>query len=85
MNTQCDINYKASNNKRLLIELTLMQMVALGSGISDSSSEVKIPAFPVPKKAKKEIAAPEPVEVTKPTMPQVEEKNILLSRQNLKK
>jgi DNA polymerase-3 subunit gamma/tau len=44
LNTQCDINYKSSNNKRLLIELTLMQMVALGSGISEFSDKEQISA-----------------------------------------
>ena len=74
LNTQCDVNYKASNNKRLLIELTLMQMVALGSGIPETAPVEQIPALPVQKKAKREIASP-PVEVVKPSAsPVVEEK-----------
>ncbi len=74
LNTQCDVNYKASNNKRLLIELTLMQMVALGSGITETTSVEQIPALPVQKKAKSEIASP-PVEVKKQVAaPIVEEK-----------
>ena len=55
LNTQCDVNYKASNNKRLLIELTLMQMVAIGSGISESTPEKEIPALPLKKKTESEL------------------------------
>lgn len=74
LNTQCDVNYKASNNKRLLIELTLMQMVALGSGIAEIDPTEQIPALPVQKKAKSEIASP-PVEKAKPVaVPVAEEK-----------
>lgn len=75
LNTQCDVNYKASNNKRLLIELTLMQMVALGSGITETTSTEQIPALPVQKKAKSEIASP-PVEVAKSVAAPVVEKKI---------
>ena len=55
LNTQCDINYKSSNNKRLLIELTLMQMVALGSGITEPQITEQIPAIPVNKNSIKEV------------------------------
>ena len=74
LNTQCDVNYKASNNKRLLIELTLMQMVALGSGISESVSKEQIPALPVQKKAKERIASPPSIEEKKPYAAPVIEK-----------
>lgn len=73
LNTQCDVNYKGSNNKRLLIELTLMQMVALGSGINDETPKERIPALAVPKKAKEEISAPEPIEPPKVLAPPIEE------------
>jgi len=68
LNTQCDVNYKSSNNKRLLIELTLMQMVALGSGISDFvPKETPLTLPPV-----KKIAIVE--EVVKPISVVIEEK-----------
>jgi len=75
MNTQCDINYKSSNNKRLLIELILMQMVALGSGIADpASNEGVIPALPVKKKTIDETQTVPAVELAKPAAPAVEAK-----------
>lgn len=50
LNTQCDINYKSSNNKRLLIELTLMQMVALGSGLLETDPKQTSASLPPIKK-----------------------------------
>lgn len=75
LNTQCDVNYKSSNNKRLLIELTLMQMVTLGSGIAETIPKEQIPALYVQKKAKSEITSA-PVEVAKPVVAPVVEKTI---------
>ncbi len=63
LNTQCDINYKTSNNKRLLIELSLMQMVALGSGIGLTESKQAVPALPIKKKV---IPPANPPKVEKP-------------------
>lgn len=78
LNTQCDVNYKASNNKRLLIELALMQMVALGSGISESTPEKAIPAIPFKKKTESEVALPKTVKVEKPIAAAVkQEENII--------
>jgi DNA polymerase-3 subunit gamma/tau len=72
LNAQCDTQYKTSNNKRLLIELSLMQMVALGSGIEMKEDKQLIPAMPLKKKVippapqpKKEIPKP-PVEKVSP-------------------
>ena len=41
LNNQCDINYRMSNNKRLLLELSLMQMCGLALGIMDDSGAEK--------------------------------------------
>ena len=38
INNQCDLNYRMSNNKRLLMELGLMQMCGLASGIIGSNA-----------------------------------------------
>ncbi len=78
MNTQCDINYKSSNNKRLLIELTLMQMVALGSGIAEPTvKESGIPAVPVKKKVLTETIAPQTEVESKPKAPEEKSKPII--------
>lgn len=76
LNTQCDINYKTSNNKRLLLELTLMQMVALGSGIQQPALDTQI-ANAVPKPQAKPIASPAPqkeISVQETVIPKPEEK-----------
>lgn len=41
LNNQCDINYRMSNNKRLLLELSLMQMCGLALGMMDDSGAEK--------------------------------------------
>lgn len=38
---QCDIHYKTSNNKRLLVELALMQMCSSANAIKDGDSKKK--------------------------------------------
>ena len=38
LNNQSDINYRTSNNKRLLIELSLMQMCGLANALSNNES-----------------------------------------------
>ena len=72
LNTKCDINYKSSNNKRLLIELTLMQMVALGSGIVEPTDKEEISALPFKKKEIPTIVPPAPAEVVKPIAPPIQ-------------
>ncbi len=44
LNTKCDVNYKVSNNKKLLVELTLMQMCALSANPPEQKSEPALPA-----------------------------------------
>lgn len=41
INNQSDINYRMSNNKRLLLELSLMQMCGLASGLFDKNGVEK--------------------------------------------
>ncbi len=41
LNNQCDLNYRTSNNKRLLIELSLMQMCGLANASRDNESPEK--------------------------------------------
>ena len=49
--TECDLNYKASKNQRLLVELCLMQLASLGAG-PEKKNEVTqiIPVASVPEK-----------------------------------
>ncbi|MBN1651425.1 MAG: DNA polymerase III subunit gamma/tau [Bacteroidales bacterium] len=70
INTQCDVNYKTSNNKRLLIELSLMQMVALGSGLLDPVSKESAPGLPLTKKTPKIESVPQKAPAVE--MPQVQ-------------
>lgn len=62
LNTQSDIHYKTSNNKRLLIEIALMQMVAMANGTFESIEKEEIPAMPIKKKNVQEIAEQAPIE-----------------------
>ncbi|NOR87609.1 MAG: DNA polymerase III subunit gamma/tau [Bacteroidales bacterium] len=41
INNQCDLNYRTSNNKRLLIEISLMQMCGLANGLYQTESPEK--------------------------------------------
>ncbi|OYT16723.1 MAG: DNA polymerase III subunit gamma/tau [Bacteroidetes bacterium 4572_77] len=41
LNNQCDLSYRASNNKRLLLELSLMQMCGLANAINNPEAEKK--------------------------------------------
>ncbi len=80
---QCDVEYKHSNNKRLNLELSLLQMCALKGFPSDrpDPDEKKSPALPSPDskpaapaapKAEKKAVEPEP-KVKMPAPPKVEE------------
>lgn len=67
VNNKCDINYKASNNKRLHLELSLLQMCALSKAIAAASGK----SFPTPEIKKK--AEPKPISEEKATPPVIEE------------
>lgn len=41
LNNQCDLSYRMSNNKRLLLELNLMQMCGLANGLKDNAGAEK--------------------------------------------
>lgn len=60
---QCDLNYKSSNNKRLLLELALLQMCAsagVEKNIPDTSQDEKKKSLPpIVVEVKKEPAKPE--------------------------
>ncbi|WP_445384689.1 DNA polymerase III subunit gamma/tau [Robiginitalea sp. IMCC44478] len=62
---QCDLNYKASKNHRLLVELCLMQLASIGSGQKKKSSKGQapklIPASHYHNRQASEITVPDPV------------------------
>ena len=62
---QCDLNYKASKNHRLLVELCLMQLASIGSGQKKKSSKGQepelIPASHYHNREAAEITLPDPV------------------------
>lgn len=57
LNTKCDINYKVSNNKKLLVELALMQMCSLATTPQEQKSE---PVLPAAKKQDTQYKPPQP-------------------------
>ena len=68
LNTKCDINYKVSNNKKLLVELALMQMCALSGTPQEAKSE---PVLPAAKKTEAQYKPPQskPVSVAREPAP----------------
>ena len=72
---KCDVNYKAANNKRLMIELALMQMCSITSANNPFKETVKTESIkPIAKAA---ATPPKPVvqeTVKKPEEPKVEVK-----------
>lgn len=69
LNNRCDINYKASNNKRLHLELSLLQMCALSKVIA--ASQKSIPSQEIKKKAEQK-----PITEEK-SIPKIEEQSKL--------
>ena len=61
LNTNCDINYKSSNNRKLFIELSLMQMCSINMGVY----QTKVAPAPVSEKKP-------PVTYQKPSPPKIE-------------
>lgn len=43
INNQCDLNYRSSNNKRLSLEISLLQMCTIQNAASQPISQVKLP------------------------------------------
>lgn len=63
IHNQCDINYRTSNNKKLLLELTLLQLCALIG--SNAGEEQKI--SPIARPAENKSAGPEQKQSTETT------------------
>ena len=76
MCNKCDVEYRASKNQRLLVELTLLKMTTIGQFFSEkknNNSQIIAPAKKVEVKIKQEIVEEVPVkEVLHKTVDQVE-------------
>jgi len=67
LTSKCDVNYKVSNNKRLLVELTLMQMCTLSATPQEKKTEPVLP--PVEKQETQYKPKPKPASVVKEPAP----------------
>jgi len=66
INNRCDVNYKNSNNKRLHMELSLMQMCSIGEGQANSAATKPLQVKAAPKaEVKKELSPVPPVQEIK--------------------
>ncbi len=66
INNRCDVNYKNSNNKRLHLELSLMQMCSIGEGHAETNTPQPIQIKATPKvEIKKEETPAARVEIKK--------------------
>jgi DNA polymerase-3 subunit gamma/tau len=64
INNHCDLNYKSSNNKRLLLELSLLQMCSIASGHAGSDEKKNILIPPGAKEVPVKKVASEAPEIT---------------------
>ena len=55
INNNCDINYKTSNNKRLHLEISIMQMCSITSPVSDEAQHTKKTAYTPPPLKKQQV------------------------------
>ena len=75
MCNKCDVEYRASKNQRLLVELTLLKMTTIGQFFSEknNNSQIIAPAKKVEVKIKQEVVEEVPVkEVLHKTVDQIE-------------
>jgi len=82
MCNKCDVEYRASKNQRLLVELTLLKMTTIGQFVSEkknNNSQIIVPAKKVEVKIKQEIVEEVPVkEVLHKTVDQVEKEEVVV-------
>jgi DNA polymerase III subunit gamma/tau len=82
MCNKCDVEYRASKNQRLLVELTLLKMTTIGQFVSEkknNNSQIIAPAKQVEVKIKQEIVEEVPVkEVLHKTVDQVEKVEVVV-------
>lgn len=82
MCNKCDVEYRASKNQRLLVELTLLKITTIGQFVSEkknNNSQIIVPAKKVEVKMKQEIVEEAPVkEVLHKTVDQVENVEVVV-------
>ena len=82
MCNKCDVEYRASKNQRLLVELTLLKMTTIGQFVSEkknNNSQIIAPAKKVEVKIKQQIVEEVPViEVLHKTVDQVEKVEVVV-------
>ena len=82
MCNKCDVEYRASKNQRLLVELTLLKMTTIGQFVSEkknNNSQIIAPAKKVEVKIKQEIVEEVPEkEVLHKTVDQVEKVEVVV-------
>jgi DNA polymerase-3 subunit gamma/tau len=82
MCNKCDVEYRASKNQRLLVELTLLKMTTIGQFVSEKKNnniQIIAPAKKVEVKIKQEIVEEVPVkEVLHKTVDQVEKVEVVV-------
>ena len=82
MCNKCDVEYRASKNQRLLVELTLLKMTTIGQFVSEkknNNSQIIAPVKKVEVKIKQEIVEEVPVkEVLHKTVDQVEKVEVVV-------
>ena len=82
MCNKCDVEYRASKNQRLLVELTLLKMTTIGQFVSEkknNNSQIIAPAKKVEVKIKQEIVEEVPViEVLHKTVDQLEKVEVVV-------
>ena len=82
MCNKCDVEYRASKNQRLLVELTLLKMTTIGQFVSEkknNNSQIIAPAKKVEVKIKQQIVEEVPViEVLLKTVDQVEKVEVVV-------
>jgi DNA polymerase-3 subunit gamma/tau len=82
MCNKCDVEYRASKNQRLLVELTLLKMTTIGQFVSEkknNNSQIIAPAKKVEVKIKQDIVEEVPVkEVLHKTVDQVEKVEVVV-------
>ncbi len=74
INNKCDISYKSSNNKRLHLELSLMQMCSMGEGSEKKNDPIKLTPKETPKPETQAPVAKQASEKPAPVEPATETK-----------
>ena len=70
INNKCDINYKISNNKRLHLEISIMQMCSINSLVNDEAQHTKKTAYTPPPLKKQKVTEKDTPSLKSSTKPE---------------